>query len=64
MATVSLKIEGMHCQACVTRVRRALEKAENVKVAEVAVGSATIETPDVDAAIAAVGKAGYAAMRA
>jgi len=64
MATVSLQIEGMHCQACVSRVRRALERVENVKVNEVLIGSATIQALDVDAAIAAVGKAGYAAVRA
>jgi copper chaperone CopZ len=64
MKTVSLKIDGMHCEACVSRVRRALERVADVKVHEVAVGSAKIQTPDVDAAIAAVGKAGYPAARA
>lgn len=64
MATISLKIEGMHCQACVTRVKRALERVEDLKIHDVQVGSASVEAMDVDAAIAAVRKAGYPASRA
>ena len=64
MATVALKIEGMHCQACVKRVNRALEKLDGAKVLEVQVGSASVETDDPEAAIAAVTAAGYPAARA
>lgn len=54
-------IDGMHCQACVQRVKEALEKTEGVQVEEVQVGSAVVS---VDAAreaavIEAVRKAGY-----
>ncbi|MFN0104509.1 MAG: heavy-metal-associated domain-containing protein [Bryobacteraceae bacterium] len=61
MATISLKIEGMHCQACVARVKRALENVEGLQVNDVQVGSASVETSDPRAAIAAVVKAGYTA---
>jgi copper chaperone CopZ len=35
---IELKVEGMHCQACVRRVQKALEKAVGVEVIEVTVG--------------------------
>ena len=64
MATIHLKIEGMHCEACVNHVKRALERVEDTKIKEVHIGSAAIETLNVDAALAAVTKAGYPAIRA
>lgn len=64
MATVSIKIEGMHCQACVNRVRRTLEKQPELTVVEVQLGAARFESADPDAAIAAVTAAGYPAARA
>ena len=64
MATVTLKIEGMHCGACVNRVKRALEQVEGANVKEVSIGSASLETANVDAALAAVAKAGYTATQA
>ena len=64
MATIHLKIEGMHCEACVNRVKRALERVEDTKIKEVHIGTAAIETLNVEAALAAVTKAGYAAVRA
>jgi copper chaperone CopZ len=56
-----IEIAGMHCQACVTRVRRALEKLEGAQVREVEVGSANV---DIDPArqaeaLQAIEKAGY-----
>jgi copper chaperone len=39
---MKLAIEGMHCQGCVTRVRKALEKVEGVSVNQVDVGSAEV----------------------
>jgi len=54
----------MHCEACVNRVKRALERVEDTKVKEVHIGSAAIETLNVDAALDAVAKAGYPAARA
>lgn len=56
-----LQITGMHCQACVNRVRMALGKVDGVKVLDVAVGAARIETADPAAAAAAVTAAGYPA---
>ena len=64
MATVHLKIEGMHCQTCVNRVKRALERVDDIRITEVLVGSASVETHDVEAALAAITKAGYPATRA
>ena len=61
MSTINLKIEGMHCEACVNRVKRALERVEDTKIKEVQIGSASIETLNLEAAIAAVTKAGYPA---
>jgi copper chaperone len=58
---MKVAIEGMHCQACVQRVRKALEKVDGVSVAQVAVGSADVAVdPAHEAAVLdAVRKAGY-----
>jgi len=64
MATIKLNIEGMHCQACVNRVRRALEHVDGTDIQEITIGTASVEAPDPEAAIAAVTKAGYPASRA
>ena len=42
--TVNLKINGMHCDACVRRVRTALSRIPGVEVQDVAVGSARVTT--------------------
>lgn len=63
MREVKLKLENMHCGACVRRVTMALEKA-GAKVEEVRVGSARVHAPDtVDnpAILQALHKAGYPA---
>lgn len=39
---LNLKIEGMHCEACVRRVTAALKQVEGVQVENVAVGSARL----------------------
>ena len=39
---MKVAIEGMHCQNCVQRVRKALEKLDGVKVENVEVGSAVV----------------------
>jgi len=51
----------MHCQACVQRVRKAIEKVEGVSVSRVDVGSAEIQTDPANerAVLDAVKKAGY-----
>ena len=58
---MKVAIEGMHCQACVQRVRKALEKIEGVSVSDVQVGSAQVTAePSKEAAVLeAVRKAGY-----
>ena len=62
MRETRLKIDNMHCDACVRRVRQALEKVEGVKVGDVRVGGASVEAPDsvpVSVLLSAVEKAGY-----
>ncbi len=65
MAEFTLKIDGMHCGSCVRRVSQALSVTPGVVVSEVTVGSAKLSSPEqvapVDAAIAALAKAGFAA---
>jgi copper chaperone len=65
MAEFILRIDGMHCGACVRRVTQALNATGNVEVEDVRIGAARLksvgENPPVDAAIAALAKAGYSA---
>lgn len=65
MAEFTLRIDGMHCGACVRRVSQALASTPGIAVDEVRVGAARLKATDepaaVAAAIAAVAKAGYAA---
>jgi copper chaperone len=65
MAEFTLKIDGMHCGTCVRRVSQALAATPGVVVNEVTVGAAKLSSTEqstpVDAAIAALAKAGYAA---
>ena len=42
MSEVTLKIEGMSCQHCVMRVKRAVDQLPGVSGAEVGIGSAHI----------------------
>jgi copper chaperone len=58
----TLRIDGMHCGACVRRVTMALNKVEGTAVEEVQVGIARVTTaagPEV--LVAALAKAGYPA---
>lgn len=63
MAEFTLHIDGMHCGSCVRRVTQALSSTEGVQVEEVRIGAARLKStgdqPRVDAAIAALAKAGY-----
>jgi copper chaperone len=56
-----IEIAGMHCQACVARVRKALEKLDGAQVREVEVGAATLEIDPArqSEALQAIEKAGY-----
>jgi copper chaperone CopZ len=61
-----LAIEGMHCQKCVERVRKAIESVRGARAERVDLGSATVlmepyQSPQV---IAAVRAAGYEAREA
>ena len=60
---MKLAIEGMHCQACVQRVRKALEKVEGARVQQVDIGSAEVAVDSAREAVVldAVRKAGYEA---
>jgi copper chaperone len=56
-----IAIDGMHCQACVQRVRKAIEKVDGVAIQQVEVGSAvvTADSARETAVLEAVRKAGY-----
>jgi copper chaperone CopZ len=64
MAEFTLRIDGMHCGACVRRVSQALA-TEGLVVKEVRAGAARIESDQdempVDRAISVIEKAGYRA---
>lgn len=65
MAEFVLHIDGMHCGACVRRVTQALNTTGVVEVQEVRIGAARLKSSadnlPVDAAIAALAKAGFSA---
>ncbi len=58
---MKIAIDGMHCQACVQRVRKALEKVDGARVEHVQVGSAEVAVEPVReaAVLEAIQKAGY-----
>ena len=59
--TMKIQIEGMHCDACVMRVRKFLSKIPDARVKDVSVGAAEVEiTPERrNEALQAIEKAGY-----
>ena len=64
MNTVELGIDGMTCNSCVTRVRRALESIEGVATIAVDLGASRARVtgafdPSADALINALTDAGY-----
>jgi copper chaperone CopZ len=63
MAELLFQIDGMHCGACVQRVTRALSQVPGTQVDEVRVGAARLhsETPQPDAYLTAIRKAGFEA---
>jgi copper chaperone len=65
MSEFTLRIDGMHCGACVRRVSQALAATPGIAVEEVRVGAARIKSDQqpapVDAAIASIARAGYSA---
>jgi copper chaperone CopZ len=65
MREVTLRIENMHCGACVRRVTQALQTLDGVEVGEVRIGAARVQAADTvreSALVSAVEKAGYPAL--
>lgn len=58
---MKLAIDGMHCQKCVERVRKAIERVEGARVENLEIGSATVTVEGEGAArvVDAVRNAGY-----
>jgi len=58
---MKIAIEGMHSEACVKRVRRALESIDGLQVREVILGSVAVDgdAKQRAAAIEAIEKAGF-----
>ena len=63
MSETVIKIEGMSCQHCVMRVKKALDGIAGITEANVTVGSASIKYDEskvkMEDIYSAVGKAGY-----
>jgi copper chaperone CopZ len=63
--TLTLSVEGMHCEACVRRVTDTLQKVDGVEVSSVEVGSAKLafnpEEATADQIAAAVNRIGFQA---
>lgn len=61
--TVTIKIEGMSCQHCVTRVKKAIDAVSGVISSDVNIGSATVQFDESktkrEDIIEAIEKAGY-----
>ena len=66
LAEITLRIDGMHCGACVRRVSAALASAPGLAVEEVRIGAARLRTTEdaslsIAAALTALEKAGFRA---
>jgi copper chaperone len=65
MKEITLRIENMHCGACVRRVSQALDKVSGVTVDEVRIGGARVHASDdlpETSILSAIQKAGYPAI--
>lgn len=62
---MKVQIDGMHCQACVQRVSKAIEKVEGARVERVEVGSAVVaaDASREPAVLEAIRKSGYEARK-
>ena len=59
---ITLRIDNMHCAACIRRVTQALAAVPGTRVEEVQLGAARIDTTaSPDALLAAVAKTGFPA---
>ncbi len=65
MTSITLRIDGMHCGACIRRVTQALQKVAGADVQEVRLGAARVRVEDAAtteaALLASVAQAGYSA---
>ena len=62
MALETLRIDGMHCGACVRRVTMALNKVSGTVANEVQVGIARVDTTaTAEELVGALAKAGFSA---
>jgi len=62
MATLQLRIDGMHCGSCVRRVTQTVNAVPQTTADEVVVGAARVTTESSpDTIIAALGAAGFRA---
>jgi copper chaperone len=59
MNQITLNIDGMHCDACVRRVGRALQNVPGTIVEEVRIGTARVQSEELAPLLAALAKAGY-----
>ncbi len=63
MERVSIKIEGMSCQHCVNRVKKALDAIAGVSRADVSIGVAEVEFDNsktsIQEVVSAIQNAGY-----
>lgn len=62
---MKIEIDGMHCQACVARVTKAIEKVEGATADKVEVGSAevSIDPAKESMVLESISKAGYPARK-
>ena len=62
---MKVAIDGMHCEACVKRVRKAIEKVGGARVESVEVGSAAVAVGPAGetAVLEAIRQAGYEARK-
>jgi len=58
---ITLTIEGMHCEACVRRVSRALQGVAGTVVEQVRIGTVVVRSVEIAPVLAAIAKAGYIA---
>lgn len=63
MVAMKVQIEGMHCQACVARVSKAIQNVEGASVDQIEVGSAMVSADAArePAVLEAIRKSGYEA---
>jgi copper chaperone len=64
MSEVTLRIDGMHCGACIRRVTQSLQSVAGAIVDEVRLGAARVqlaENASADTLIAGLAKSGFSA---